>query len=94
MGAFRPRSNTRLSRGLSFLLSPLFTSLYFDGFFEYLEDFVAQIDTPLLLGIEYLDKLKLSWSRRMNLHVQPHVLAFNFFMEASRRSDLRSRVQR
>jgi len=74
---------------------PALTIFYFDGFLEYLEHFVAQIDAPQLdgLGIEYLeywdeeevadyqipqlckfidrlDNLKLSWCRRMDLHIE------------------------
>ncbi len=37
---------------------PALTTFFFNGLFEYLEDFVAQIDTPQLnkLAIEYLDE--------------------------------------
>jgi len=40
------------------IVLPSLTSFYFDGLFEYFEDFVAQIDTPQLdcLGIGYLDQ--------------------------------------
>ncbi|KAH9166917.1 hypothetical protein EDB89DRAFT_179680 [Lactarius sanguifluus] len=36
---------------------PALTTFFFNGFFEYLEEFVAQIETPQLhrVGIEYLD---------------------------------------
>ncbi len=101
---WEPSDHDRTHTPITRVVLPALTSLYFDGFFEYLEIFVAQIDTPLLdcLGIEYLDswdeeedvdyeipqlckfidrseKLKLSWSRRMDLHVQPNVVAIELF---------------
>jgi hypothetical protein len=78
---------------------PALTRFSFDGFFEDLEHFVAQINAPQLncLAIEYMeywdeeevadyqipqlckfidrsDKLKLSRSRRMDLHIQPNTV--------------------
>lgn len=78
---------------------PALTFFYFEGYLEYLEHFLAQIDAPQLrsLGIEYseywdeeevadyqipqlckfidrLENLKLSWFRRVDLHIEFNVV--------------------